>query len=234
MASSSEEFTYKSYRLDPKSPNFQFLAGKYAAISLQALSTDPGSFGVAYSTESTLGASEYAIRLSRPNIDVFICVAHAASLASELHDIEHGHWIGMVTQVGPTPKEVFWLRDSGAPEPLDDELETKWHHTGLWVDPAHRRKGISSQLIKAALEHAAKTLTGTVQQTRFRLFAAPGNEGSPGLYGSLGFTHVGKCTIPEAMAGNGNATYPFRGIEKWSEEELQRREGVILEKVIVK
>jgi len=232
----SLDFTviYKTYRLDPAAPNFLFLAGKYAALSLLALTTNPEAFGVAYSTEASLSSSDFIKRLSRPNVDVFVCVAHAADLPSMHYDIEHGSWVGMVTQIGPTPKEIFWLRESGAPEPLSDELETKWHQTATWVDPLQRGKGIAKQLIEAAVDFATKSMTGAVRQVRVRAFTGPDNEISKKLYGGLGFLPVGKCTVAEAMLGNGNNMYPFRGRTDWTEELMQARIGVVMEKVVEK
>jgi GNAT superfamily N-acetyltransferase len=227
-------YEYKTYQLDPSNPNFIFLAGKYAAISLRALTTDPESFTTAYSTEGALGVSEFLERLSRPDLSVFICVGHPASLPAEKHDIEHGIWVGMVTQIGPTPKKTFWLPESGTSEPLDDNLETKFHQTATWVDPAHRGKELSKQIIQAAVASAAETLTGDVEQVRIRAFRSPANQVSKGLYGSLGFPTAGKCTITEVMIGNGNPQYPFHGRTDWGDERMNTRMGIVMEKVVRK
>ena len=229
-------FSYKTYRLSSKSNNLPFLAGKYAALSQQAVTTDPHSFGVAYSTEGTLSPSDYLTRLSRPNAEVFVCVAHPGGVDGSQYTIEQGTWVGMVTQIGPTPKETYWLKDSGAPEPLEDAAETKWHQTATWISPAHRGKGIGKQLVDVALAFAAESITGSVVQTRVRAFTGPGNEVSKRLYGSSGFAIVGRCTILEAMLGNGNAIYPFHGrtVEEWGDEIMSGRYGIIMERVIRK
>jgi hypothetical protein len=125
-------FTYRTYCLDPTSSNIPFLSGKFSSISLRALITDPASFGMAYFTEATFTPADWIRRITRPNIHIFICVAHPADLPDELMSIENGDWVGMITQIGPTPKEGYLLPESGAPEPLSDDLETKWYVQHLY------------------------------------------------------------------------------------------------------
>jgi GNAT superfamily N-acetyltransferase len=249
MDHSGLTFIYKTYRIDPNSTNFPFLAGKYSALSLEALSTDPESFGIAYSSEAALNPTDVLRRLSRPNANVFVCVAHPSNLDPKLQDIEHGVWIGMVTQIGPTPKDIYWLPprleihemetgpapDPGNPEPLDDALETKWNHTGTWTHPAHRGKKVAKQMIEAAIAYAYESMTGDVTQIRVRCFTGPDNKSSISLYGSLGFSIVGKCSIAEAMVGNGNSGYPFQGRpnKEW-ENVWHARLGVAIERVVKK
>jgi GNAT superfamily N-acetyltransferase len=227
------EFTFKTYRIDPLSPNFAFLTGKYAAISLAALTTDPKSFGMAYHTEASFAPSQWAQRLSRPNVHVFICVAHPPNLAPELHTIEHGVWCGMVTQI-QSRKSIYWLPETGADEPLEDALETHWHQTATWIDPAYRGKGVAKQLIETGVAYAADTIKGSVQQARVRAFTTPHNEASKKLYFSRGFPAVGLCTVREAITGNGNADYGLLGRWDWPDEIMKRRLGVVMEKVVKK
>jgi GNAT superfamily N-acetyltransferase len=225
-------YIYKTYRLDPLSPNFPFLTGKYAAISMTALTTDPSAFGMIYTTEASFTPSDWAKRLSRPNVHVFICVAHPSDLAPELYDIEHGSWVGMVTQIGPTPKSDYWLPESGSDEPLDDAIETHWHQTATWNDPAHRGRGVGKQLVEAGVAYATKSVVGHVQQARIRAFARPGNEASRRLYVGRGFVHVGSVTLGEAVFANGNAEYGFLGRFDWPESIVNRRAGYLMEKVV--
>lgn len=225
-------YTYKTYRLDPHSPNINFLAGKYASLSQRALTVDPGSFGVAYSTESAFSPSDYLARVSRPNVHLFVCVAHSSTLPEDQHTIEYGHWVGMITQIGPTPKEAFWMKLYGGAEPLDDALETKWHQTSTWIDPAHRGRGVAKQTIEAAVAYAAESMTGTVTQARIRAITGPDNMLSKALYGGRGFPVAGKCTILEAMVANGNSQYPFHGRTDWPEEIMKARIGVVMERIV--
>ncbi|KAJ9625808.1 hypothetical protein H2203_004571 [Taxawa tesnikishii (nom. ined.)] len=232
----SAHLIYKTYLLDSSSPNIAFLAGKYAALSQLALTTDPEAFGVAYLTEGAFSPADYIARVRRPQVSIFICVGHPEGLDPALYDIEHGHWVGMVTQIGPTPKSIYFSPESGCPEPGDDTVETKWHHTTMWVNPAHRGKGVAGQLINTAIEAAVQASrddpSGTVKQVRMREFTGPDNETSKALYGSRGFSITGKCTIREAMVANGNPDLPFAGRTDWSDETLDARKGVIMEKVV--
>lgn len=149
-------------------------------------------------------------------------------------DIEKGAWVGMVSQIGPTPKGEYWLPKSGCPEPLSDSVEMRFHHTGTWIDHAHRGKGLSKVLIKAALDWAESTSFAKegIEQVRFRAIMGPTNDLSISLYGKFGFVRCGKCTIPEAMKANGNEGIPFQGRTDWSEEFLSGREGVVVERLV--
>lgn len=148
-------------------------------------------------------------------------------------DIEKGAWVGMVTQIGPTPKDEYYLPESGCPEPLSDAVETRFHHTGTWIDRAHRGKGLSRMLIKIALDSAESTSFAKegIEQVRIRAIMGPTNDLSMSLYGKFGFVRCGTCTINEAMKANGNEGIPFQGRRDWPEEVLSRREGVVVERV---
>ena len=225
-------YTYKTYLLPPHSPHLPFLTGKFSALSLRALSTDPASFGMSYSTECTFTPAVWTTRIIRPNIQIFICVAHPSDLPLSQQSIEHGDWIGMVTQIGSTGKSEFWIRDAGAPEPLGDAEETKWHQTALWIEPAHRGKGVAKLLIEVGVDYAKRSLVGSLRQARIRAFTGPSNEGSMGLYASRGFPAVGKCTITEAVVANGNEEFGFWGRWDWNAEMMGMRMGVVMERVV--
>lgn len=227
-------FTYKVYRIEKTSSAFPFLTGKYAALSLRALSTNPESFGVAYATEASWTSADYAKRCLRHNVNVFVAVAHAADLPEHERNIERGAWVGMVTQIGSTPKATFWLPDSGASEPLPDAAETHWHQTATWVDPAHRGAGVAALLVTAGVAHALESSRRAgVAQVRVRAFTGPDNVASKALYGRSGFPVVGKCCLGEAVVANGNAGLPVLGKTDWSEEMLTKRVGLIMERVVV-
>lgn len=139
-----------------------------------------------------------------------------------------------MSQLGPTTKEEYWLPENGCPEPLPDSVEMRFHHTGTWIDHAHRGKGLSKLLIKAALDWAGSTsfeMEG-IGQVRFRAIIGPTNDLCMSLYGKFGFVRCGKSTIPEAMKANGNDGLPFQGRTDWSKEFLSGREAVVVERVI--
>ena len=227
-------FTYRTYRLDPTSPNLQFLIGKFSALSLRALTTDPESFGMAYLTEASFSPADWTRRITRPNVHIFVCVAHPADLPEEWLAIENGDWVGMVTQIGPTPKETYWFKEAGAPEPLGDREETKCHQTATWIDPAHRGRRLAKKIVEAGVNYARESIVGEVRQARIRAITGPTNEVSKGLYGSRGFPVVGACTINEAMGANGNAEYGFHGRQDWPVEMMMSRQGAVMERVVRK
>lgn len=151
-------------------------------------------------------------------------------------DIENGDWVGMVTQIGPTPKVVYWFPQAGADEPLGDELETKWHQTATWIDPAHRGRGVAKQIVEAGVNFARESVTGSVVQARLRAVTGPDNNTSKSLYGGRGFPHVGYCTIAEAVGANGNAEFGFHGkaLAELPVEMVEGRLGVVMERVVRK
>lgn len=167
---------------------------------------------------------------------IFIVVAHPGDLPESKMDIEKGAWVGMVTQIGPTPKEEYWLPESGCPEPSSDSVETRFHHTGTWIDHAHRGKGLSKLLIRTALDWAESTsfVRERIEKVRFRAIMGPTNDLSTALYGKFGFERCGRCTISEAMKANGNEGIPFQGRTDWPEEFLSGREGVVVERLVRK
>ncbi|TLD27457.1 GNAT family acetyltransferase [Venturia nashicola] len=236
MAGPPLEFTYRTYILPKDSPSFPFIVGKYAALSALALTTDPNSFGIHYSTDGAFSAAEHVARLSRPIVNIFVVVAHPGDLPESQMDIEKGAWVGMVSQIGPTTKEEYWLPESGCPEPLSDLVETRFHHTGTWIDHAHRGKGLSKILIKAALDWAESTSFAreNIEQVRFRAIMGPTNDLSMSLYGKFGFVRCGKSSINEAMKANGNEGIPFQGKTDWPVEFLSGRGGVIVERIVRK
>lgn len=236
MAIPPLKLTYRTYRLPKESPNFAFLVGKYAALSNLALTSDPESFGMHYSTDGAFSAQDYISRLSRPTVNIFIVVAHPTELSEAEMTIEKGAWVGMVTQIGPTPKSEYWLSLSGCEEPLSDSEEAKFHHTGTWIDSAHRGKGLSKLVIRAALDWAEETgfKTDGVEQVRFRVITGPTNNFSMALYGKFGYLRCGKSNIPESMKANGNEGIPFHGRTDWPEAIMKGREGVVMERVVRK
>jgi RimJ/RimL family protein N-acetyltransferase len=68
---------------------------------------------------------------------------------------------------------------------------------GVFVDPAHRRKGIAQDLLKAAVEHASAQW----DCAQLRLWVNAENPAAKALYASLGFVTYGM--EPRAMLVDG-------------------------------
>lgn len=149
--------------------------------------------------------------------------------------------------------------DLGADGQAEGE-ETRWHLTALYADPGHRGQGVAKQLVNAAVAFAkgydpskeqadpvAELLANGVptaaervvngehkkgpKRVRVRLFSRPDNEAALGMYQHLGFENAGKCTLAEALTGNGDADQlPKDG--GWSDPgRFHNRKGVVMERI---
>jgi GNAT superfamily N-acetyltransferase len=134
-----------------------FLAGKFAALRLSALSVSAAAFSSTFATESTFTATQWVARLKRPLVHTFIAVAYAPSALPEQQTIDAGNWVGMANLMGPVSKPRYFLPESGGPAIGEDGEETKWQMTAVYNSPEHRGQGIAKTLIKGVLDSAKNT-----------------------------------------------------------------------------
>lgn len=229
MHTSDPTLVYRVHHLSGSDPEIQFLAGKYAALRLQALTISPGAFGSTFQLESAYPPSLWVSRLKRPNVHTFIAVAYPSSFTEEQQTIYAGDFVGSMVMRGPLPKEKYELLLSEGAEIGSDDEETKWHLTALYNSSEHRRKGIAKMLINSAVDFA--TQEGEEKRSRVRLMLHPRNIIVKSLYLAMGFADAGKCTFIEAMIANGDEHLnPVDGGA--SEPEIYlAREGIVMEKV---
>jgi RimJ/RimL family protein N-acetyltransferase len=131
--------------------------------------------------------------------------------------------------IGPTPKEEYWIKESGGVEPAHDSIELKYHHTAAWIHPAHRGKGLSVRMVESAIGYAEVMACkgGNSYSVRIRASTTARNTASLKLYEKCGFKRQGLCTYPEAMKANGNEEYyPALGL---TEDEGKQRNVLVLE-----
>jgi ribosomal protein S18 acetylase RimI-like enzyme len=228
MHTSELTLVYKVHHLSSSDPDFEFLAGKYAALRLQALTVSPGAFGSTFEHESAHPPSLWVSRLKRPNVHTFIAVAYPSTFTAEQQTIAAGDFVGSMVMLGPVPRIQYRLPLSNGAEIGSDDVETKWHLTALFNSFEHRRKGIAKMLINSAVDFSTKE-GGT--RSRVRLVLHPLNTVVKSLYLPLGFVDAGNCTFTEAVIANGDDhLLPPDGGQS-DPERYHTRGGILMEKV---
>jgi GNAT superfamily N-acetyltransferase len=151
---SSSDYTYTVHYLSPSAPNFSTLVQKFSSLRLSALLTSPTSFSSTHALESTFTPAQWASRLSRPTVHIFVAIAHPSNVPSADQTVENGDWVGKVTLLGPLTRNVYELPEAGGPILGPDEEESRWQMTALYTDPTHRGKGLGKKIVKYAIDFA--------------------------------------------------------------------------------
>ncbi|KIM72840.1 hypothetical protein PILCRDRAFT_829552 [Piloderma croceum F 1598] len=252
---SQPKYTYETYPfpsptlLSSPPPNFSLLVHKYASVRLEALLTSPSAFGSTHEIENAFTTAEWERRVWREGFVVLVCVAKPVcdSGVVELNTITsnnlghlEGDWVGIATLLGPISKASYGLPpESGGPEIGSDEEETRWHMTGLYTSPEHRRKGLAKMIINSAMAYARnRTLhssspSGKQQNVRLRIMIRPDNIDVVSLYAALGFVDAGRCTGVEAFKANGDETLIERRMNSpgMRPEMMVVRIGLVMERL---
>lgn len=129
--------------------------GLYRSLRLRALATDPEAFGSNHAYESAFDDDTWRSRL--------LTFAGRPGVVM-VDEVDDGQPAGMVG-VGQT------------------ELDGEAMIWGMWVDPAHRRRGVGQRLLAAAIGWARDNSQRTVM-----LHVLEGNETAHRLYVEAGFT----------------------------------------------
>lgn len=202
---------FKVHYISPTSPNLPFLAGKFSALRLLALSISPEAFGSKFKVVSKRTPTKWQSFLTRPNFHTFVCSRYEADpeRPNGPYDLEQGQWVAHISIIGPIPKKEYDLYppSEGADESGSDAEESKWNLTALWTDPTFRGQGIAKKLTLAAVDFAANYDSGSVKRARMRLYnrGGPANEHVLAMYRNLGFKNAGGVSLFEAMIGNGDS-----------------------------
>ncbi|KAJ4236807.1 hypothetical protein NW757_013347 [Fusarium falciforme] len=184
---------YTVLRIDRSDNDFPSLVNKYKALRLSALQQTPNAFSSTYEAESKLSDHDWMARLRNPSKDTFVVVD------------SDGEWVAQVTVYGPVSAEAYALpSEAGQPPVAPDEDEEKWQMLSLYVLPSHRGKGVAKLLCREAINHL-RSLRHTAPRIRVRTMIAPDNQAACELFGSLGFSDAGLCTLAEGLRSNGEA-----------------------------
>jgi hypothetical protein len=71
--------------------------------------------------------------LQRPEVHTFIAVAYPPNTKHEQQTIDAGDWVGSAMLLGPTPKTVYDIPESGGPEIGGDDVESKWQMCAVTI-----------------------------------------------------------------------------------------------------
>jgi ribosomal protein S18 acetylase RimI-like enzyme len=136
-------------------------AAAYQALRLLALQESPSAFGASYAEEAARTPTEIARRVT-PTEDGATCT-FGAFVGDELAGI------------------MAFVRERS------EKVRHKGELCGVYIPPAHRRKGLASALLDEALRHA-RAQPGLRQVT---LSVNATNHSARALYESRGFTRYG-------------------------------------------
>jgi ribosomal protein S18 acetylase RimI-like enzyme len=217
-------FVYKIHHVPTNDPVLSaFLAGKLAALRLQALTVSPAAFGGEFVLEifSEMPYTLWIERLQRRNVHTFIAVAYPEGTTEEEQTVDRGNIVGTATlsksagvtivlsslenvgwltstQVGPVPKREYKLASLNGLELGEDDKESKWHCTALYCSPEVRGKGVGRMLVNGRIEFArAESMT---EKIRIRVLVHPHNAKVLKPLKARGFVARGKCTPVEAIS----------------------------------
>ncbi|KIJ17598.1 hypothetical protein PAXINDRAFT_72718 [Paxillus involutus ATCC 200175] len=149
---------YKIFPIQP--PAAPCTIAAYKALRLISLQTDPASFISTYAREVAFTDDVWQQRLSSPFKQTFIASYHPApysdgepqAVNEEHEDDGKDTWIGTVTILGPSELLPSTLA------PFDEVgMGANWEMyfvAAMWVQPAHRGKGVGRELVMASLEWA--------------------------------------------------------------------------------
>jgi ribosomal protein S18 acetylase RimI-like enzyme len=186
--------TYSYFKVDINK-DLQASAEKFRDLRLNALKLSPTSFSSTYDIESAFSSDVWISRLTRPNLETFVCQATSDS---------HTEWIATVNVLGPQSIEDFTLpAESGQPSPKPDSEEERWQLLSLFTLPTYRGKGIARVLCQIVLDHLAWSRSHP-RNVLVRLIAKPDNVSAIKLYQGVGFADIGRCTLAEAIIANGD------------------------------
>lgn len=221
---------YKVYHLPTSDLQLlAFLAGKFAALRLSALTISAASFSSTFEYESAFSASQWVARLRRPQIHNFVTVSYAPDSKPEERTIDRGDWVGSATLLGPLSKADYELVQSGGPEIGEDDVESKWTLTAVYNTPAHRRKGVAKMLINHVIDFSKNA--GGGRRSRIRIMIHPHNLVVKNLYDGLDFKLAGLVTLAEAHVCNGNEDLLPEDGGKSDPEHYHRRTAVAMERI---
>ncbi|KAI9704585.1 MAG: hypothetical protein M1820_005498 [Bogoriella megaspora] len=175
-------------------------AQAYRTLRLQALQTSPESFSSTYEIESAYTSAEWLARLMEEGKETLICTATHTDVAGATST----EWVGQLTIRGPAARSDFQLPDeSGQPLPATDDEEEKWQMLSLFNAANHRGRGIGKALCQEAMRYIWEHRSAPTVVVR--LMVRPENHAAVRVYEGLGFEVVGRCTLAEALAANGES-----------------------------
>lgn len=181
-------------------------ARKYGALRLNGLKQSPNAFSSTHASELALTDDEQLARLLRPQQRIVVVVAATVAEQEQPQRWLDEEWVAQVTLVGPLSREQYDAPFSTAAAaasppspPTKDEETVYWHMTALYVDTAHRRKGLAMLLCEKSFKVAGEAGRGVM-----RIIIKPDNTAVIDMYKALGFVVAERhATLAEATVAAG-------------------------------
>lgn len=170
---------------------------KYRDLRLEALKTSPASFASTYETEAAFTDDEWAAILTSPGRETFICAAITQGNAHQFPG-DSAKWVGQVSiLMSSTLESSAKAMDSG-------EDHENWQMLSLFTFPEYRGQGLGKKLCLEVLDFIRGYRTQP-KVADLLLVVKAHNTGAVALYERLGFVHVRRCTLVEALTANGDS-----------------------------
>ena len=166
-------------------PPDNFTVNKFAALRLQALQTDPGSFGSTYEREITFTEEQWRARLSATESRM----TRITLVAAIDQPYDNGAWVGTASVLAPsdlTFGALAPLREVGVRGDI-------YVLVGMWTMPEHRNRGVGKALVELAMKwiKARKQKSEDEEVNKWlALQVIEGNIVAKGMYSSVGFRTV--------------------------------------------
>lgn len=174
-------------------------ARKYRDLRLQALQASPASFSSMYETEVAFTDDEWMGTLTSPGRETFIC----AAITRQDQNVQQfsgdpAKWVGQVTLRAPSSPECS---EKNMDPGNDNE---RWQMLSLFTCPEYRGQGLGKRLCQEVVDFI-RGYRDQPKVAELSLIVKAHNTAAVRLYERLGFLHVRRCTLVEALIANGES-----------------------------
>jgi ribosomal protein S18 acetylase RimI-like enzyme len=168
-------------------------ARNYRNLRLGALAASPASFASTQEIEAAFTDEEWIQSLTSPGRETFICAAIPPTGPTK--------WVGQVTLLGPLSTQP--LSENHTPENAVPESDERWHMLSLFTFPEYRGQGLGVKLCQEVMRFI-QDYRPQPETAQLDLIVKESNASAVRLYERLGFWHVRRCTLVEALIANGD------------------------------
>lgn len=182
-----------------KTENVASSAHKYRTLRLDALAASPASFASTQEIESAFTNEEWIRSIISPGRETFICAATSPGPMNM-------NWVGQVTLLGPLSQEALPENHTGTSKSAfsgHSDGDERWQMLSLFTFPEYRGQGLGVKLCQEVIQFV-KGYRSRPETAQLDLIVKAKNTSAIRLYERLGFRHVRRCTLVEALIANGD------------------------------